>query len=65
MRSHSSIIRDAGRSKVAAALPAPIHTVNSWVQRDSIPVQHWQSFVQNNWSTLAELLDYAEKRKAA
>lgn len=58
MRTHSSIIQDAGgAAKVAAALGLTSRhsTVKSWSSRDSIPAEHWAAFASQGWASLEEL----------
>lgn len=40
-----------------------IHAVRSWIQRDSIPPDLWECFVETDWSTLEELFAGVKPRK--
>ena len=55
MRSHSDIVKAAGPADLADKLALPIHTVRSWMQRDSIPPEKWAWFAEQGHATLAEL----------
>lgn len=65
MRSHAEIVRAAGAEQVAEQQQVSIHTARSWILRDSIPAEHWQSFADHGWATLEDLAGYAAKRRAA
>ena len=66
MRTHSQIIKDAGAAKVQALLGAEtsIHTVRSWVQRGSIPAEHWKVLADKRLATLDELASAASSHQA-
>ena len=64
MRDHPEIVRAAGVEAVAEATGASIHTVRSWVQRESIPAEHWKLFAYKEWATLEELAETVKPRKA-
>lgn len=56
MASHSDIVRAAGEAElVAKRRGVSIHAVRSWIQRDSIPPEHWAGFVDDRITTLEEL----------
>lgn len=56
MANHSDIVKAAGEADaVALRRGVSIHAVRSWIQRDSIPPEHWQGFVEDGAATLAEL----------
>lgn len=58
MRSHAQIVSDAGKTEaIAIRLGISVHTVRSWVQRNSIPPAHWAGFAEAGWTTLSELAD--------
>jgi transposase len=63
MRDHSVIVRSAGIEAVAEATGASIHTVRSWVQRESLPAEHWKLFAERDWASLEELAEGAKPRK--
>lgn len=63
MREHSDIVRTAGIDAVAEATDASVHTVRSWVQRESIPAEHWKLFADREWATLEELAETVKPRK--
>lgn len=65
MRSHTEIIRQAGEDAVVAATKAPLNTVRSWAQRDSIPAPHWAALVAAKLCTADELTIAAAARKVA
>lgn len=65
MTTHSEIIRRAGSAQeVARDHGVSIHTVRSWIQRDSIPSDRWASFVRQHKATLKELAEAAEARRS-
>jgi len=55
MRTHAEIVREAGPAEVARARNVSINTVRSWIQRDSIPAEHWAGFALEGKATLHEL----------
>ena len=60
MRSHAQIVRDAGSAdELAEKRNVSVHTVRSWIQRDSIPPEHWAAFASEDQNILAELAEYA------
>jgi hypothetical protein len=63
MRDHAEIVRTAGIEAVAEATAASIHTVRSWIQRESIPAEHWKLFADHDWATLEELAATIKPRK--
>lgn len=73
MRSHSSIIEDAGgvsavrKALADRGLDLPDETVRSWPKRQhghgSIPPEYWPSLVSLELATLAELAQAAEARR--
>lgn len=66
MRTHSTIVRDAGAAKIALLTGKPIFTVRSWQQRDSIPSDQWVALTDAGYATLEELAEAAaNKVKAA
>ena len=64
MRSHTEIIRSVGEGAIADLTDAPIFTVRSWIQRDSIPSKHWALLVNESHCTADELMAAAAKRAA-
>lgn len=68
MATHSDIVKRAGKpEEVAEANKVSVHTVRSWIQRDSIPAEQWAWFAREGHATLEELADIAaaRPRKAA
>ena len=66
MASHSDIVKRAVTAEeVALANGVSVHTVRSWIQRNSIPAEMWAWFAREDHATLAELADAAAARKAA
>jgi hypothetical protein len=63
MRDHPDIVRTAGVAAVAEATAASIHTVRSWIQRESIPAEHWKLFADKGWATLEELAETVRPRE--
>lgn len=63
MRDHDEIVKAAGIDAVAEATGASIHTVRSWVQRGSVPAEHWKLFADRDWATLDELAETVKPRK--
>ncbi len=45
------------------ATGASTHTVRSWIQRDSIPAEHWKLFADNEWAKLEELAETVKPRE--
>lgn len=65
MREHGEIVKAAGVEAVAESTGASIHTVRSWIQRESIPAEHWKLFADHGWATLEEMAETVKPRKAA
>lgn len=64
MRTHAEIVAAAGKpEEVALRRGVSVHTVRSWIQRDSIPADHWAAFAREGHATLDELADAAEARR--
>ena len=55
MRTHSDIVKAIGAAELAELTGAPLPTVYSWSQRNSIPAEHWPVFVKDGAATLEEL----------
>lgn len=65
MRNHSEIVKSAGDAEaVALRRGVTIHAVRSWIQRDSIPPEHWAGFVGDGHASLEELAEGVKPRKA-
>lgn len=65
MRSHSEIIRIATPQTVSDLTGTSIHTVRSWVQRDSIPSEYWAALIDAHHCSADELISAAASRRAA
>lgn len=65
MRSHSEIIRSATAQTVSELTDTSIHTVRSWVQRDSIPSEYWAALIAAGHCGADELIDAAAAKRAA
>lgn len=66
MLKHSDIVKRAGTPEVVADWRGvSIHTVRSWIQRNSIPADHWLAFVNAGHATLEELAETAARKTAA
>ena len=53
MQTHSGIVKRAGPAEqVANARGVSVHTVRSWIKRDSIPAEHWAGFVADGKASL-------------
>lgn len=65
MRSHSEIIRSATAQTVSELTDTSIHTVRSWVQRDSIPSEYWAALIAAGHCAADELIDAAAAKRAA
>lgn len=63
MREHGEIVRAAGIDAVASATDVSVHTVRSWIQRESVPAEHWKLFAERGWATLDELAETIKPRK--
>jgi hypothetical protein len=65
MATHSDIVKRAGKpEEVALANGVSVHTVRSWVQRDSIPAEQWAWFARSGHAQLEELAEYAAQKAA-
>lgn len=66
MRTHAQIVTAAGKpEEVAIRRGVSVHTVRSWIQRDSIPAEHWAGFADDGAASLEDLaLAAAERGKA-
>ncbi len=61
MRTHRQIVAGAGKDgEIAEKIGVKPHQPRDWRIRDSIPPEHWRSFVANEWTTLEELAAAAE-----
>lgn len=66
MKTHSQILRDGPKAEaIAETLSVSVHTVRSWMQRDSIPAEHWAAISALGWATLEDLASYAAKSRVA
>ncbi len=65
MRNHTDIVKGIGPEVLAELTGAPITTVRSWAQRNSIPSDHWLVLVSEDHCTAEELMLGAVKDKAA
>jgi len=66
MSTHSEIVKNAGDAEaVALACGVSVHTVKSWIFRNSIPAEHWADFAAAGWATLDDLAAIARARKVA
>jgi hypothetical protein len=64
MRTHAQIVAAAGKpEEVAIRRCVSVHTVRSWVQRDSIPAEHWAAFADEGNASLEELALAAAARR--
>lgn len=63
MREHGEIVKAAGVEAVVEATGASIHTVRSWIQRESIPAEHWKLFADHAWASLEELAETVKPRE--
>lgn len=65
MRSHSQIVKEAGSAEsVAEKHGVSVHTVRSWIQRNSIPAEHWARFAGDDLDFLNEIAVSAEQKIA-
>jgi uncharacterized protein YjcR len=64
MRSHADIARALPAKEVAELCGVSIHTVRSWISRDSIPAEHWPAFRDRDLATLEDLVDARKTRGA-
>jgi hypothetical protein len=63
MHSHSAIVKNAGTAEaVAERRRVSVHTVRSWIKRDSIPPEHWEAFAKDGAATLEQLAAAAARR---
>lgn len=64
MKSHAQIVAGSGTAEeVALRCGVSVHTVRSWQQRDSIPPDMWAVFVNDERTTLDELVAGVQQRK--
>ena len=54
-RTHADIVKEIGPANIAQRRGLSIHTVRSWIVRDSIPSEHWAAFAADGWASLEEL----------
>lgn len=64
MNTHADIIRRAGFPRVLDLTGSSIHTVRSWVARDSIPAKWWKPLSEAGITSLDELADAASREAA-
>ena len=66
MKTHGQIIKDVkGAKNIAVECRVSVHTVRSWITRDSIPAEHWAAFAGNGWASLEELAGAAASTRRA
>tara|TARA_Y100001951_G_scaffold105173_2_gene120411 strand:- start:1575 stop:1793 length:219 start_codon:yes stop_codon:yes gene_type:complete len=66
MQTHADIVRKAGSPEdIAKARGCSEHTVRSWIQRESIPPEHWPWFVEQGIVTFEGLSELRPARKSA
>ena len=66
MRSHAQIVKAAGAVEaVADRHGVSVHTVRSWIQRNSIPSDQWNAFAGDDVELLREIAVSAEQKIAA
>lgn len=66
MLTHADIVRKAGTpQEVADWRNVSIHTVRSWIARNSLPPDQWLAFAQAGHASLEELATAATARDAA
>jgi hypothetical protein len=71
MRSHATIVREAGAKRlfeflVGRGFPIPsASTIHNWASRDAISSEYWNALEEGGFATLKELASYAESRKVA
>ncbi len=66
MRSHAQIVKAAGPVEtVAEQRGVSVHTVRSWIQRNSIPSDQWNAFAGDDVELLREIAVSAEQKIAA
>jgi hypothetical protein len=64
MINQASIVKQAGPPEaVAAVCSVSPHTVRSWMLRDSIPSDQWETFAANGWATLDSLASLAASKR--
>lgn len=62
MTNHRETVRAAGTpEEVATWRGVSVHTVRSWIQRNSIPAEHWLAFAEAGHADLEELARGAAK----
>lgn len=55
MRTHEDIMKAVKVEALAEHLGKSVHTVRSWRQRKSIPVDVWPGFIAGGFATIEEL----------
>ena len=67
MRTHSQIVKEHGATNMVRSLAGvgvDVHqsTPQRWVDRNSIPAEHWRTLADLGIATLDELADAASRR---
>ena len=65
MNTHAQIIRAATVSVVCRLLNLSDPTVRSWINRNSIPAEHWKALSEAGFATLEDLANAAATRSEA
>ena len=66
MLTHAEIVKRAGApEQVAADRSVSIHTVRSWIQRNSIPPDQWMAFVNAGHASFEEIANPDARGKIA
>lgn len=61
-RSHAAIVSAAGNvERIVKLRGLSVHAVRSWIPRNSIPAEHWNSLVEDGIASLDELASAAAK----
>jgi len=64
MKTHSQIVKEAAAPEVVAKVcGVSVHTVRSWIQRNSIPADKWVDLTRANWTTLEALAQAAAAKR--
>ena len=63
MRSHDQIVREAKPERLVELTGVSIHTARSWIQRNSIPAEHWAAVAGEGIATLDELAAAAAAKR--
>lgn len=66
MTTHADIVKQAGKApELADKLGVSVHTVRSWIARNTIPPAHWYDFEQLGFSKVSKIAEAERGKEAA